>query len=250
MAYTDPTETGQAPSTPVPSSFAAPLQTHRDWTNFGLRSRPIGRWTYQVTGGTEDPANTHDITVGSGGTSLVGTPVATGASASATATAIATAINALTATTGYYATVSTDTVTIRQRKSGAITLVKVVAGDATATLSAAFASSDTWTEHLSGATFDGNEYYELSWSGALVVDAAQGTNLTNARLTHIRFKATGQAFELWSGEGVITSANVILAGDPTAADTWTEDLPWMDGAVPKTIKVAADAVLAYHAKYI
>lgn len=236
----------------VQDKFGNRGQLYRGWTNFGLRSRPIGRWTYQVTAGTEGAPNTHNLTVG--GVSICGGVVTQAASNNATATAIATAINtnayaAVASGGGYYATVSTDTVTIRQRKSGAITLAKAVAGDAAGTLTAAFASSDTWTEVFSGATFDGAEYYELSWSAALVVDLNQGTDLTNAMPVSIRLKATGQAFELWSGEGPTTASNVILAGDPTAADTWTEDLPWLNGALPLTIKLAADAVLAHHVKY-
>lgn len=247
MVYSDNTEVGQAPSSPVPKGMSALLNTCRGWTNFGLRSRPIGRWTFQVTGGN-DAADTFDFTVA--GVSILAAPVAWNTSHNQTATDIATAINANAAASGFYATVSTDTVTIRQRKSGAKTITKVVVSDATGTLTAAFASSDTWTERLSGVTLDGDEYYELGWSGALVVDSAQSTDLTNARIVDIQLKVTGQAFELWSGEGVATSANVILAGDPTAADTWTLVLPWMDAAFPLTIKLAADAVLAYHANVV
>lgn len=248
MVYTDPTEIGQAPSSPLPSSLSSVLDTHRGWTNYGLRKRVIGRYTFQVTGGTADAANTYDITVN--GVSLCGTAVVCTAVVNTDAASIATAINARTATTGWYATVSAATVTIRQRKSGAVTVAKVVTGDATATLATGVASTDTWTEHLSGVSMDGDEYYEFSWLGSLVADAAQGTDLTNARIISIRFKLTGQAFQLWSGEGVITSSNAILAGDPTAADTWTEDLPWVDGAIPLTFKGAADAVLSFHAKFI
>lgn len=236
----------------VQDKFGIRGQLYRGWTNFGLRSRPIGRWTYQVTAGSAGAPNTHNLTVG--GVSICGGAVTQAASNNATATAIATAINAnayaaVASGGGYYATVSTDTVTIRQRKSGAITITKTVAGDATGTLTAAFASSDTWTEALSGATFDGNEYYELGWDGSQVIDLNQGTNLTNATVTSVRLKVTGQAFELWAGEGVATSSNVILAGDTTAADTWTEDLPWVNAAFPLTIKLAADAVLSHHVKY-
>ena len=248
MVYTDPTEIGQAPSSPLPSSLSSVLDTHRGWTNFGLRKRVIGRYTFQVTGGSADAANTSDITVN--GVSLCGTAVVCTAVVNTDAASICTAVNARTATTGWYATVSAATVTIRQRKSGAVTVAKVVTGDATATLATGVAATDTWTEHLSGVSMDGDEYYEFSWLGSLVADAAQGTDLTNATQVSIRIKVTGQAFELWSGEGVITSSNVILAGDPTAADTWTEDLPWLNGTLPLTIKVAADAVLSYHVKYI
>ena len=247
MVYTDPTEVGQAASVPRPSAFADILQTYRGWTNYGLRKRVIGRYTFQITGGSAGAGNTYSITIN--GVALC-TPVASTGTPNTDAASLATAINAATATSGWYATVSTDTVTIRQRKSGAVTVAKVVAGDATATLATGVAATDTWTEHLSGVSMDGDEYYEFSFSGALVVDAAQGTDLTNARIISIRFKLTGQAFQLWSGEGVITSSNVILAGDPTAADTWTEDLPWVDGAIPLTFKGAAGAVLSYHAKFI
>jgi len=219
---------------------------NRGWTNFGLRKRVIGRYTFQITGGSAGAGNTYSIT--KDGVALC-TPVASTGVPNTDAATFATAINAASATNGMYATVSTDTVTVRQRKSGAVTIAKVVAGDATATLATGVASTDTWTEHLSGVSMDGDEYYEFSWSGALVVDTAQGTDLTKAVITSIRFKLTGQAFELWSGEGVATSANVILAGDPTAADTWTEDLPWLDAAVPLTFKGAADAVLSFQALY-
>lgn len=221
-------------------------QLHRGWTNAGLRTRPIGRWTFQVTGG-DDAADTFDFTVG--GVSILSAPVAWTTSHDATATAIATAINANQAASGYYATVSTDTVTIRQRWSGAVTITKVVVGDAAGTLTAAVASSDTWTEHLSGATLDGDEYYAISLSGALVVDAPGDVDLTKATFTSTRLKVTGQAFQLWAGKGVRTAANAILGGDPTAADTWTEDLPWLNGSPEWTIKLAADAVLACHNKY-
>lgn len=249
MAFTDYTEVGQAPSTPLPTSTTSALQTNRGWTNAGLRSRPIGRYTYQITGGTANAANTYDVTAN--GVSLTGgSPVVCTATPNTDAASLATAINAYSATSGWYATVSTNTVTIRQRRSGAATIAKVVTGNATATLVAAFASSDTWTEVVSGAAFDGDEYYELSWSGALVVDTPGGVDLTNARATYIRAKVTGQAFELWSGKGVQTSSNVILAGCPTDADTWTNDLPWFNASLPLTIKVAADAVLVYEVLYV
>lgn len=219
------------------------MQTRRNWVNDGLRSRVLARWTYQVTGGTNAAPNTHNLT--SGGSSILGGAVQQAASNNATATAIATAVNANTATTGLFATVSTDTVTIIQGKSGAQTLVKVVAGDATGTLTAAVASTDTWTEVVPGATFDGNEYYELSWSGALVVSTALGVNLRGAVPMFIRLRVTGQAFQLWSGRGIRAPSNTVLTGNETAADTWTNSLPWTNASVPLLIKLAADAPMLY-----
>lgn len=229
--------------------FGTRKQLNRGWTNAGLRSRPIGRWTLQLTAGTNDPANTYDITVG--GTSILTAPVQATGVPNTDAASFATAVNANSDASGFYATVSTDTVTLRQRRSGAVTIAKVVAGDATATLTAAFASSDTWTEVLSGTAFDGDEYYELGWSGALVVDTANGLDLTNAIITHLDIYGDDQAFQLWSGKGVQTSSNAILAGHPVAAATWEENLPWLNASLPLTIKFAADVTtIKYRAKYL
>lgn len=245
----DITSVGQAAESEKGKVLAEKLQTHRGWTNAGLRRRPHGRWTFELTAGSNDPANTYDITVG--GTSILLAPVQATGVLNTDAASLATAINANSAASGYYATVSAATVTIRQRGTGAVTLVKVVTGDATATLTAAFASSDTYTEVLSGTAFDGNEYYQLTWSGALVVDAPGGVDLTGARICHIDLYGDDQAFELWSGKGVQTSANVILAGHPVDADTWENNLPWVDSALPMTIKFAADVTtFKYRAKYI
>lgn len=226
--------------------LGTPVQTTRGWTNSGLRSRPIGRWTFLVTAGA---AGTDTFSFTANGVAIVSAPVAWTTSNAATATAIATAINAYSATSGFYATVSSETVTIRQRSSGAVTMAKVVAGDADGTLTAAFASSDTWTELLSGATFDGDEYYELSWSGALVVDVTRGVDLSDAIAESVRLYCDGQAFLLWSGKGVQTAGNVILSGHPVASATWTNRLPWLSG-LPLTIKVAADAPLLYEVMHI
>lgn len=248
--YTDHTEVGQAPTTPLPGALSGILPTNRGWTNAGLRSRPIGRYTYQITGGSANAANTYDVTAD--GVSLTGgSPVVSTATPNTDAASLATAINAYSATSGWYATVSTDTVTIRQRRSGAVTIAKVVTGDATATLATGIASTNTWTEHLSGTAFDGDEYYELGWSGALVVDTPGSVNLTNARVTELDLYGDDQAFQLWSGKGVQTSSNVILAGHPVAADTWENNLPWLGAALPLTIKFAADVTAFKHrVKYI
>ena len=234
--YTDHTQPGQTPTTPLPGAMTAAVPTHRGWTNAGLRSRPHGRWTFQVTGGN-GAEDTFDFTVG--GVSILAAPVAWTADHATTAAAIATAINANSADSGYYATVSTDTVTIRQRSTGAVTITKVVVNDAAGTLTAAFASSSSYTEIANGAAFDGDEYYQLTWSGALVIDASNGVDLTNARGTHLDLYGDDQAFQLWCGKGVQTSANAIIAGFPVDADTWELDLPII-GAGPTTIKFAAD----------
>ena len=216
------------------------IESYRGWTNYGLRKRVMGRWTFQVTGGN-DATDTFNFTVG--GASICGGVVAWTSSHNATATAIATAINAQG--NNYIATVSTDTVTIRQRKTaGAVTITKVVVNDAAGTLTAVTASTDTYTEHISGGSMDGDEYYELTWSGALCTEESLG----NATLVAIRFYVSGQAFQLYAG-GIRQSANVILTGDPTAAATWTEDLPMLNAARNLVIKVAADDTLQYHAKY-
>lgn len=242
MAIADPNIIGQAPSSPLPTLLAGLLPTPRGWTGYGLRKRVLARWTYQVTAGTAGLPNTHNFTVG--GVSICGGAVTQAASNNATATNIATAFNAQS--NNYIATVSTDTVTIRQRKTaGAVTITKVVAGDAAGTLTAVTASTDTYTEHTSGATMDGDEYYELTWSGALCTEV----DLTNARLVDVRLYVSGQAFQLWAG-GLRAASNVILAGDPTAAATWTERLPWLDGAFPWIIKLAADDTLQCHNVYI
>lgn len=234
-----------------PTDFSGnPIPSHRGWTNAGLRSRPIGRYTYQITGGTANVANTYDVTAN--GVSLTGgAPVVCTATVNTDAASLATAINAYSATSGWYATVSTDTVTIRQRRSGAATIAKVVTGDATATLATGKASTDTWTEAVSGAAFDGDEYYELSWSGALVVDTPGGVNLTGAMAAHLDLYGDDQAFQLWSGKGVQTSSNVILAGQPVTADTWELNLPWLNCSAPLTIKFAADVTtFKYRVKYL
>lgn len=225
----------------------APVQVPRGWVTGGLRYRPIGRWTYQVTGGTEGSSNTHDLLAD--GVSILTAPVAQGSSNANTATAIATAVNANSAASGFYATVASDTVTVRQRRSGARTVTRVVDGDATGTLTAAFASTNTWTHHVSGATFDGDEYYELSWSGELASDAPGGLDLSRAALVQVALRSA-QALQLWSGPGVQVTANAIIQGDPVDADTWTDVLPWTDAATPLTVKLAADGALFYRAFYL
>lgn len=223
--------------------FGSIANTVRGRVNVGLRYRGLGRWTFQVTGG-DDAADTFDFTAD--GTSILSAPVAWTTNHNTTAAAIATAINANQAVSGFIATVSTDTVTIRQVTSGAVTLAKVVVGDAAGTLTAAFASTSTWTEFVSGDTFDGDEYYELSWLGSLV--AMGSVTLTNAVLRAISLMCDGQAFQTWTG-GLRTESNAIVQGIPTATATWRTSVPWLASAVPMIIKLAADEELLYEAEY-
>jgi hypothetical protein len=240
----------------VPSSLSALLQTYRGWTNFGLRSRPLAVWTYQVTAGTAGAPNTHNLTVG--GTSILGGAVTQGASNNATALLISLAVNSNSGTTGLMATNTTDTVTIRQITGGALTVTKVVAGDAAGTLAEVTAGTNTWTEFVSGATFDGDLYYQLGWSGALVTEAGSlGADMTNARIIGITLMCDGQAMQLWSGglRATATTNAAIIQGIPLATTIWAHDklggyLPWVDAAVPLIIKVAADEEVLYLAKVI
>ena len=165
----------------------------------------------------------------------------------ATAEDIADAVNANSATTGFFATVATDTVTIRQKRSGAVVMAKVEAGDAAGTLSAAFASTDTWTEHVSGATFDGDEYYELSWSGALM--KIKDVVTAEAQAVDINLYCDGQAFTFWTE--IRTAANVIVQGLAVATATWLHAThggywPLLDPDIPFIIKLAADEELLYN----
>lgn len=221
------------------------VPAYRARVNVGLRYRGIGRWTFQVTDGTADPG-VNTIALTANGVNITGGNVDWITSNSATAEDIADAINANSAETGFYATVATDTVTIRQSRSGAVTMAKVVAGDADGTLTAAFASTDTWTEHVSGATFDGDEYYELSWSGALL--NIPGVDTDNARRIDLDLYCDGQALAFWTE--IRTASNDIVQGLPLASATWLHATyggywPILDPDIPFIVKLAADEELLY-----
>jgi hypothetical protein len=247
-----PEELGRLPETTRSTQFAAPIQTNRGWTNLGLRLRALAVWTFQVTGGTSSPGvNTFNLTVA--GASILGGTVDWTTSHNATALLISIAVNANSGSTGLMATNTTDTVTIRQITGGALTITKVVAGDAAGTLAQSTAGTDTWTAFVSGATFDGDLYYQLGWSGALVTEAGSlGTDMTNARLTSIDLYCDGQAFQLWSGglRATATTNAAIIQGISTATATWLRDLPWFNTDIPLIIKVAADEELLYIAKFV
>jgi hypothetical protein len=224
------------------------LPAYRARVNFGLRTRPLGTITYQVTGG-DDATDTFDVLAGS--TSLLAAPVEWTTSHAATAEDIADAINANYANHNYLATVSSDTVTIMQRKSGAAPTFSVTeVNDAAGTLANSGDMSndtDTWTEFVSGATFDGNLYYEISWAGSLL--AIEDVNTDNARAVDLDCYCGGQAVTFWVG-GLRTASNAIVQGIPLATATWYhatfgDYLPIMDTSFPVIIKVASDEELLY-----
>lgn len=242
----DTSPLGQLPSTERSSSAREAIQAYRARVNFGLRSRPLGSGTIEVTGGAAG-TDTFDPQVN--GVSLVSAPVAWTTSHNATATAIATAINANYANHNYVATVSADTVTVMQRKSGAITgsLATVVAANATTTDTDFSNDTDTWTEFVSGATFDGDLYYELSWSGALL--AIEDVTTTNLRAVDLTCYCDGQAVAFWVG-GLRTASNAIVQGIPLATATWYHAthggyLPMLDTSLPIIVKIASDEELLY-----
>lgn len=244
----DSSPLGQLPSTERYSSAREAIQAYRARVNFGLRTRPLGTITYQVTGG-DDATDTFNVFAGT--TSITGGAVAWTTSHAATATAIATAINAAYASHNYLATVSSDTVTIMQRKSGAAPTFSVtVVNDAAGTLANSGNMSndtDTWTEFVSGATFDGDLYYELSWSGALL--AIEDVTTTNLRAVDLTCYCDGQAVTFWVG-GLQTASNAIVQGIPLATATWYHAthggyLPMLDTSLPIIVKVASDEELLY-----
>jgi len=228
------------------AGFKQPIQQLRGVTNFGIRSRPLGSGTIQITAGTASPGvNTVTATVN--GVAISGV-VDWITSHTATAQDLAQSINA---TTGhnYVATSSTDTVTVMQRTSGAITgsLAATVAGDVTTTDTDFSNDTDTWTEHVGGDTFDGDLYYELGFSSALI------TNITDADdmlLVDINLYCDGQAFQYWMG-GMRgnAAASALIQGLPVATVTW-EKVEWMGAGVTMTIKLAADEELLYKVRYI
>jgi len=259
MADRDTTTVGNAPTT-IQSPTRGILPTHRGWANTGLRTRPLGTITIQVTGG-DDAADT--FVVNDAGVAIcAAVPWTT--SHNATAALIAVAINTFRAAnptvSNWVATAATDTVTMRQLRGGAAgTITVTVVGDAAATpANSGNVSNDTnsWTEFVSGATFDGDLYYELGWSGALAAAYGDNADLTNARVIDITLMCDGQAVQLWSG-GIRanTGATALVQGIPLATTVWAHEklggyLPWLDAALPLAIKVASDEEVLYLVRYI
>lgn len=253
MVLTDNSEIGALAESPLSNDLRAKIQSNRAWVNMGFRTRPLGTITIQVTGG-DDVTDTY--VVKDAGVAIMAA-VGWAVSHNATAAAIAVAINAFRdanpTVSNWVATAAADTITLRQVRSGvAGTITVTVVGDAVATPANSGNVSndtDTWTEFVSGATFDGDLYYELGWSGALAI--LPGQDLTNARISHAKFYCDGQAFQLWSGGlRANAAATALVQGIPVASVTWTEWLPWLDADVSLIIKVASDEEVLAMAKII
>lgn len=228
---------------------------NRGCVNMGLRSRPLGTITIQITAGSGSATWLYKE-----GTIALHAAVTYNTSLANTALLIAQAINTNASAHNWVATVSTDTITLRQRRGGASgTITLTATGDAAgapANSGNPTGDTDTWTEVLSGAAFDGDLYYELGWSGALVVggvdaSGSYGGGLTNAVLSTIDLYSDGQAMQIWQGGlRAISTAASIATGLPVASAAWSGELDWLNCAQPLVIKVAADnTALHYKARY-
>lgn len=257
MAFNTDDKVGVMPR----DEFGEVVEQHRGCVQFGLRSRPLGTITIQITAGSGSATWLYKE-----GTTSLHAAVTFSTNLNTTAGLIAVAINANAANHNWVATVSTDTITLRQRRGGASgTITLTATGDAAgapANSGNPTGDTDTWTEVVSGAAFDGDLYYELGWSGALVVGgvapgAASGTTtygggLTNAMLTALSLYSDGQAMAYWvGGLRAISTAASIASGIPVASATWSDFIENINVAQPIVIKVAADnTALHYKAKYI
>jgi hypothetical protein len=249
------------------------LQTPRGWVNAGLRRRAIGTQTLQVTGGAGG-GDTFDPKLN--GVSLVASPVAWATSHSATAAAIAAAINANVVNhpqMGVFATVATDTVTLKQLRSGAITgvLTCTLTGAATVTIANGgnfTGDTDTWTVIECGAAngLPDTGLYELGWcpDDALGVEtpeseaaAANGTAQTllskqshfaGAQLVNINL-SLDQNLTYWRGK--------LAATGRTLASGTAKDLQLTVGgksgqtvATGIIVQAAAAAAVSYDNSYV
>lgn len=238
------------------SAFKQPIGAFRGVTQHGLQSRPLATGTIQVTGGA---AGTDTFLPTIGGVAIVSAAVEWTTSHNATAAAIATAINANKAgnvSNGIYviATVSADTVTVMQYKSGAIgTLATTVVNAATTSTTDFSGDTNTWTEHVSGASFDGDKYYELWWDPSDIEDAldADGNpvDMADAMLLDIKFQTAAQTFLLWNSDIRMASNAIVNASPAFAAATW-KTVEWLNAGYPLIIKLAADDTLYVEARYI
>ncbi|MCC7510213.1 MAG: hypothetical protein IT464_12705 [Planctomycetes bacterium] len=130
-----------------------------------------------------------------GGTAIVENPVQWVTSHDATAAAIAAAINSYTSVSGYYATVATDTVTVRPVAAGTATptLATTVTETATTT-DVDFTGATDWTHVASGGSLTAG-HYEFAMDRAQL---AAGTPPVN-RLVDWRVR-TDQDFEYLNGQ--------------------------------------------------
>lgn len=229
------------------------IQAYRGTSNLGLRSRPLGTGTIQVTAGTLSAGvNTITAVVNSVAISDV---IDWGTSHDATAAALAVSINAFANGAGadhdYVATVTTDTVTVRQRSSGAIvgSLTATVGGDVTATVVDFANDTDTWTEHVGGATFDGDLYYELGFDSTLIY-AGDFAARADIMLIDTRILVDGQAWE-WYMNGIRANAaaTALVQGVQVATATY-ELIEWLDAQAQLVIKVVSDEELLVKNRYI
>lgn len=235
------------------------ISQHRGNVQFGLRSRPLGTITIQITAGSGSATWLYKE-----GTTALHAAVTYATSLNNVALLIAQAINNNASAHNWVATVSTDTITLRQRRGGASgTIALTATGDAAgapANSGNPTGDTDTWTEVVSGVAFDGDLYYELSWSGALVVGGvapsadvtSYGGGLTNATLTKLNLYSDGQAMAYWlGGLRAISTAASIASGIPVASAEWSRDIYNLNNGQPLVIKVAADnTALHYEASYI
>lgn len=236
-------EAGVLPETDVSGMLRVPIQAVRGMTNFGLRYRRLGTGTIQVTGG-DSVEDTYLPTVN--GVAIVSAAVTWETSHNNTAAKIATAINAMSATSGYGATVATDTVTVYQLVSGAIvgSLACTVASDATVVVADFSNDTDTWTTHAPGATLSATGYYELSWNPALVTPM----NISDAKLLDMNLYSATEAWQYWCGRLNMVS-NVIAGGIDVAADTW-ELIENFAADVRIIVKMANDSAFNGKQRYI
>lgn len=234
------------------SAYKSKIQAYRGALTSGLKYRPLGTITIQVTGGSAGAGNTIIIKDNISGTAIaINAAVAHTGNNSTTATALATAINTFrrsnSTVSNWVATVSTDTVTLIQQRSGAAgTITGVVTGDATVSIANSGNPSNdtaTWTRFDSGDTFDGALYYELTFDSDLVPHVL-GT--ADARVMDIDFYCVGQAMKVWfggleaiSGDTAYTTGHDISADTQDPLGPW----PWLDCEFPLVVKLAADAVL-------
>lgn len=248
----DPRIPGTLPVSDKLRSLEHAIQAIRGVTNFGLRVRQLGEGTIQITAGTSG-AGTNKVKALVDGTDISAFVDWT-TSHAATAALLAVAINAFADASGtehnYVATVSSATVTVRQRTSGAITgsLTATVGGDVAATVVDFSGDTDTWTEHVSGAAFDGDKYYQLGFDSTLIFDADFAAN-ADILLRDIRLYVNGQAWAYWAnGFRAIIGATALEPGIPIATVTF-ESIEWLAAGNLLVIKVAADATLYYVARY-
>lgn len=233
-------------------TFKDPIPFDKGLSHHGLRTRPLAPGTIEITAGTLSAGvNTVTATVNGIDISAV---IDWGTSHAATATALGVSINAFAngATPhNYVATVAAAVVTIRQRTSGAITgaLAAVVGGDVTTTDVDFTIDTDTWTELVSGATQDGNEYYELGFDGGLVYDGDLAGS-DDMFITSIEILVDGQAWAYYmNGLRANATASALVPGAPIATAVF-EKVEWLGAQANFIIKLAADEELLYKARYI